>query len=125
VLYGGELATLAELCLLVYCLLDVLRTPTQHVRNLPKPVWFLLCFVPPIVGPICWLLFGRPVYARGDATPEVSTRDYDPPRPPRAATPDDDEAFLRGLRERAEGQRRRAAEQARRRGEQEDEAPPS
>ena len=98
-LYGDGLAALAELCLVVYCVLDVLRTPAPHVRNLPKPAWFLLCFVPPVIGPICWLLFGRPL---------AGGSQYAPPAP--AQHPDDDEAFLRGLRERAAEQRRKAAE---------------
>ena len=127
-LYGGELAALAELCLLVYCVLDVLRTPSHQVRNLPKPVWLLLCFVPPIIGPICWLLFGRPVYATGNLPYKGNTGrfpEYDRPGRATALNADDDEAFLRGLRERAEEQRKRAAEQARRLREQEDEAPPT
>ena len=127
-LYGDGLAALAELCLLVYCLLDVLRTPSQHVRNLPKPVWVLLCFVPPIIGPICWLLFGRPQYGASPLPYKGNTGrfpEYDRPGRSAAQNPDDDEAFLRGLRDRADEQRRRAAEQARRLREQEDEAPPS
>ena len=114
-LYADALAFVAELSLLVYCVLDVLRTPSQHVRNLPKPVWLFLCFLPPVIGPICWLVLGRPQqppnlpYKGNTGFPE-----YD--RPGRAVpqNPDDDEAFLRGLRERAEEQRKRAAEQARR-----------
>jgi hypothetical protein len=128
VLYSGGLAALAELCLIVYCLLDVLRTPSQHVRNLPKPVWLVLCFIPPIIGPICWLLFGRPAYPQGDLPYKGNTRrfpEYDRPGRAAAQNPEDDEAVLRGLRERAEDQRKRAAEQARRLREQEDEAPPS
>ena len=117
-LYGDGLAALAELCLLVYCVLDVLRTPGPHVRNLPKPVWFLLCFVPPIIGPICWLLFGRPQYAAGQYTAGQQSPaagpgrfpEYDRPGRAAAQNPDDDEAFLRGLRERAQEQRRKAAE---------------
>ncbi|MCW2726879.1 MAG: hypothetical protein JWN35_3800, partial [Frankiales bacterium] len=44
-----------------------------------------------------------------------------PPRPPRAVSPapDDDETFLRGLRDRAEEQRRRG-DQQRKTGEGED-----
>jgi hypothetical protein len=117
VLYGAGLAGLAELCLIAYCFLDVLRTPPQQVRNLPKPVWLILCFIPPILGPIAWLLLGRPQYAAGNLPYKGnagSFPEYD--RPGRAVpqNPDDDEAFLRALRERAEEQRRRASEQARR-----------
>jgi hypothetical protein len=114
VLYGGALAAVAELCLLVYCVLDVLRTPTARVRSLPKPAWLLLCFVPPVIGPVCWLLFGRPNYPAPSSLPYKGNSgfpEYDRPGRATAANPDDDEAFLRGLRERAEEQRRRAAEE--------------
>ena len=116
-LYGAGLAGVAELCLIVYCFLDVIRTPPQQVRNLPKPVWLILCFIPPILGPICWLLFGRPQYGAGALPYKGNTGrfpEYERPGRAVAQNPDDDEAFLRALRERAEEQRRRASEQARR-----------
>jgi hypothetical protein len=123
VLYGEGLAALAELCLVVYCVLDVLRTPGRQMRYLPKPVWLLLCFVPPIVGPLAWLLLGRPqgpqqnLPYKGNAG---RAPDSDQPGRPVAQNPDDDEAFMRGLRERAADQRRRAAEE---RGRAEDDQP--
>ena len=128
-LYGVGLAGLAELCLVVYCLLDVIRTPPTAVRNLPKPVWLILCFIPPILGPIAWLLFGRPQQGSERSVPYKGNRgrfpEYERPGRAVAQNPDDDEAFLRQLRERAEEQRKRAEEQARRLRQQEDEAPPS
>ena len=115
--YGTGLLGLADLCLLVYCFLDVIRTPSAHVRNLPKPVWLILCFIPPILGPIAWLLFGRPPESSTASMPYKGNRgippEYDRPGRAAAASPDDDAAFLRSLRERAE-QQRRAAEQQRR-----------
>ena len=119
--YGGGLLGLAELCLLVYCFLDVIRTPGTHVRNLPKPVWLILCFIPPILGPIAWLLFGRPAESSTGSMPYKGNRgippEYDRPGRATAYAADDDEAFLRSLRERAE-QQRRAAEQQRRQREE-------
>ena len=119
--YGGGLLGLAELCLLVYCFLDVIRTPGTHVRNLPKPVWLILCFIPPILGPIAWLLFGRPAESSTASMPYKGNRgippEYDRPGRATAYAADDDEAFLRSLRERAE-QQRRAAEQQRRQREE-------
>jgi hypothetical protein len=87
---------LVALVLLVYCVLDVLRTPAEAVRTLPKPVW-LLAVLPPFFGPAAWLLAGRP--KKGAAAP---------PRKVERGAPDDDEDFLRELRRRAEEQRRRA-----------------
>ena len=119
--YGGGLLGLAELLLVIYCFFDVIRTPGTHVRNLPKPVWLILCFIPPILGPIAWLLFGRPTASSAANLPYKGNRGVPPEyrRPGRAtaSSPDDDEAFLRSLRERAE-QQRRSAEQQRRSAEQ-------
>jgi hypothetical protein len=87
---------LVALVLLVYCVLDVLRTPAEAVRTLPKPLWLLLVLAP-FFGPAAWFLAGR---APKRAAPA--------PRPVERGAPDDDEDFLRELRRRAEEQRRRA-----------------
>ncbi len=74
----------------------------------------------PVVGSIAWLVAGRP---HGPATSLPYKGNHgippEPDRPHRAAAspPDDDEDFLRGLRERAEQQRRRAEAERRAREE--------
>lgn len=108
--YGGGLLGLVELCLVLYCVLNVITTPEADVRNLPKPLWLLLVVVVPIVGGIAWLVAGRP---QGPARSlphrgRVAPPEYDRPGPATAASPDDDAAFLRSLKERAEAQRRQA-----------------
>lgn len=121
-LYGGGALGLALLAVWVYSLIDVLTTDEALVRNLPKWGWFLvvLLFGEVGVGPLLWFVAGRPrpgtrraggLPYKGNTGPFP---EYD--RPGRAVpqNPDDDEAFLRNLRERAEEQRKRAAEQARR-----------
>lgn len=86
-----------SLVLLVYAALDVLRTPADAVRTLPKALW-LLVILPPLFGPVAWLLAGRPrVGDRSGARPVAEP-----------IAPDDDEDFLRELRRRADDQRRRA-----------------
>ena len=114
-LYG--VLSVATLCLLVYCALNVITTPDADVRHLPKLVWLLLVLFFPLVGGIAWLVAGRP-QAAGGSLPYKGNRGTAPrpDRPGRATArpPDDDEAFLRSLRERAE-QQRRAAEQERKR----------
>jgi hypothetical protein len=116
VLYGGGVLALVEIVLLVYCVLNIVTTPEGEVRNLPKLLWLLLVVVLPLVGGIAWLIAGRPQgparslpYKGNHGVPPEPDR----PRRPTAPRPEDDEAFLRGLRERAE-QQRRAAEQQRR-----------
>ena len=88
---------LISLVLLVYAALDVLRTPASAVRTLPKLLW-LLVILPPVFGPVAWLLAGRPRSADLSVARPVAE----------PVAPDDDEDFLRELRRRADDQRRRA-----------------
>ena len=84
--------------LLIYALIDCIQTDTILVRNLPKTFWILLIIVIPVIGPIVWLVAGRPQGGqRPRPVPWPSTAtagfpEYERPRPPRG--PDDDDAFL-------------------------------
>lgn len=105
ILFGGF--SLLLLALWIYCIFDVVTTDARDCRNLPKPLWLVIVLVLPDLGSIIWLVAGRPrVVAH---------------RSVRAAPvpPDDDDEFLRGLRERVEEQRRKAREQQDREDEQE------
>jgi hypothetical protein len=97
ILFGGF--SLILLALWIYCIFDVVTTDARDCRNLPKPLWFLTVLVLPDLGSIVWLILGRP---------RVVVRQ---PRTVPVVPPDDDEEFLRKLRERVEEQRRRAREQ--------------
>jgi hypothetical protein len=77
----------AVLAFTVYCVVDVVQTNDDRVRNLPKLVWLLLTLLFPVVGGISWLVAGRP---KG-----LLRRPSAPPRGPRG--PDDDPDFLRDL----------------------------
>jgi hypothetical protein len=102
------------LALDVFCVIDLIQTREDEVRNLPKIAWLLLILLFPPIGSIAWLAAGRPQHgprprsAHERAMPQYP--EYD--RPGRAAgpTPESDEEFLRRVRERAEEQRRKAAE---------------
>jgi hypothetical protein len=117
VVFGYGLVSLATLCLMVYCALNVITTPESEMRNLPKPVWLLLVLFFPLVGGIAWLVAGRPVASSTSLPYKGNTgrvpAEYDRPGRATAFSPDDDEAFLRQLRERAEAQRRAADEKRR------------
>ena len=117
-LYGGGALFVVELCLVVYCVLNIITTPEEQVRNLPKLLWLVLVLLFPIVGGIAWLVAGRP-QGPARSLPYKGNRgippEYDRPGRATAFSPDDDEAFLRSLRERAEQQRRAAEEQRRQR----------
>ncbi|MFL6101442.1 MAG: PLD nuclease N-terminal domain-containing protein [Actinomycetales bacterium] len=93
------LPALVEIGLLLYCLIDCIQAPDGTVRNLPKWGWIILIILVPWIGPIAYLIAGRP---RRDGTgagrPWATS-----PRPgqtgyrqaPRG--PDDDPDFLRDL----------------------------
>jgi hypothetical protein len=103
------------LALDIFCVIDLIQTREDEVRNLPKIAWLLLILLFPPIGAIAWLAAGRP--QRGGGPRSAYEREmphypeYD--RPGRAAglTPESDEEFLRRVRERAEEQRRKAAEE--------------
>lgn len=102
----------------VFCLVDVIGTPSDRVRNLPKVAWILFVLFFPLVGSIAWLVAGRPeASAARRSAYERSTPDfpeYDRPGRAAAVDPAKDEEFLRQVRERAEAQRRAYDEKRRR-----------
>jgi hypothetical protein len=74
--------------LLIYCLIEIAQSDPRQVRQLSRGVWALIVLVP-LVGPVTWLVYGRPNGT--DVTPVA-------PRPkPRVVAPDDDPDFLRSL----------------------------
>src|SRR5690242_3660392 len=97
------------LALWIFCIIDVITTPDP--RNLPKMAWLFIVIILPDIGSIAWLVAGRNWGPRtttyrsatvaGSAYPE-----YDRPGRAVPTNPDDDEAFLKQVRERAEAQRR-------------------
>ncbi|MGN6454439.1 MAG: PLDc N-terminal domain-containing protein [Steroidobacteraceae bacterium] len=104
----GTLA-LVMLGLWIFCIIDVITTPDP--RNLPKMAWLFIVIIIPDIGSIAWLVAGRnwgpnhvpyrSATVAGKAYPE-----YDRPGRAVPTNPDDDEAFLKQVRERAEAQRR-------------------
>ena len=96
-----NLAVVIELALLIYALIDCIQTDSVAVRNLPKTFWVVLILFVPIVGPIVWLIAGRPErHDPSRSVPWPSTKTAGFPefeRPPRG--PDDDPDFLAGLHE--------------------------
>lgn len=107
-LFDGGLALVA-IAFWLFCLIDVITTPEEQCRNLPKVAWILIVLFLAEIGSIVWLAAGRTWQAR---PPERGTAPGAGPRPrqSRPTNPDDDEEFLAGLRARAEEQRRRARE---------------
>ncbi|MFB7635482.1 PLD nuclease N-terminal domain-containing protein [Streptomyces sp. NPDC056149] len=91
---------LLVLALWIYAFIDCLNTPESQVRGLPKVAWvfIILLFGEVLIGPIAWLVAGRPrdrvPNGRG-GTPAERHRNSG------AAwvAPDDNPEFLRSLRE--------------------------
>lgn len=90
---------LLEMAMLVYCLIDCVQTDSASVRNLPKTVWVFLIIIVPIVGGIAWLVAGRPErQVRNVPWPSTATAGFPEYERPRRSNPDDDPAFLAGMR---------------------------
>jgi phospholipase D-like protein len=89
------------LALVVFCLIDCVQSDEHRVRNMPKWTWIVLIVLIPIVGPVVWLLAGRPQRGSAGGVPWPSGTagfpEYERPRP-RAKAPDDDPEFLRSLK---------------------------
>ena len=92
--------------LTLYTLLDTVRTPAHEARTLPKWLWVLVTLLFPVVGPLMWLILGRPKAqpAAGAPRPGFGQRRSTPA--PSVSSPDDDEEYLRWLKAKAERERR-------------------
>ncbi|MGW6378595.1 PLDc N-terminal domain-containing protein [Rhodococcus sp. NPDC055112] len=104
---------LVMMALWVFCIVDVLTCEDHEVRHLPRIGWILIVLLIPTVGSLLWLILGRPQGTRpqrGRPHPSAFS-EYDRPGRQLPQNPDDDEAFLRQCRERAEAQRRVAKQQ--------------
>ena len=109
---------LATLALWIFSLVGVIGSDDGRIWHLPKVWWLLIVLFFPLAGSIAWLVAGRPEDSGGPrssrherAVPEFP--EYDRPGRAAAVNPEDDEEFLRKVRERAEEQRRRYRESQR------------
>ena len=90
---------LLSFALTVYCVIDAFQTDEADMRNLPKVAWVLVVLLVPVVGPVCWLLFGRPTRSSVSSHSqqqrwEDHRRDQERRRP---RGPDDDPDFLKEI----------------------------
>ncbi len=89
----------------IYALLDVARTERSRIRALPKPAWFLIALLFPVIGPVLWLSLGT----RRDRPAGGEPRRRGPsagPAPQAGRAPDDDAAYLDFLAKQAERRRK-------------------
>jgi hypothetical protein len=100
----------------LFCIFDVITTDESSMRHLPKIVWLMIVLLIPDIGSVAWLVAGHSWDGRRTAPPTRLQREYpeyDRPGRHLPTNPDDDEAFLRRVRDRA-AEQRKAAEQQRR-----------
>jgi hypothetical protein len=77
-----------QLVLLVLGLISSLSA--DRVRNMPRFLWVLAILLVPLVGPVAYFLFGRPLQLPREGGPVHR-------RTPRPSSPDDDPDFLRSM----------------------------
>lgn len=80
------LLAVAILTVVVYGLVDVIRTDRRLTRGISKTAWIVVLVVLPVIGAALWFIFGRP---RGSRPPQQTFR--------HPTAPDDDPEFLRAL----------------------------
>lgn len=88
------LLALAILALTIFAFIDALSVEdSDEIRGMPRGLWVLVILLFPVVGPVGWLLAGRP---RRTVTPgrPGHPAGYARPRP---IAPDDDPDFLSNL----------------------------
>lgn len=95
------LPILILVALAIYCLVDVVQSPADRVRTMPRWAWALVIVAIPLIGPIGWLMAGRPRSRAPFAGPGPSPYGGDTPgtEPRRVVAPDDDPEFLNQLRQ--------------------------
>ncbi len=92
--------------LTLYTLLDAVRAPAHEARTLPKWLWVLVTLLFPVVGPLMWLILGRPKAQPAAGTPRPGFGQRRNTPAPSVSSPDDDEEYLRWLKAKAERERR-------------------
>jgi hypothetical protein len=81
---------LAAVQLVLFVLGLISALSADRVRNAPRALWVLLIILIPLLGPIAYFLWGRPVAAPREGTPIRRG-------PRRPSSPDDDPDFLRSV----------------------------
>ena len=73
---------------MIYCVVEVAQAPTYAVRRMPRWLWATVIICLPLVGAVCWLVFGRPNAESLGKKKKTQSKPL---------APDDDVDFLRGL----------------------------
>lgn len=66
------IGSFALAAIMIYAIVDVAITPKSRVRKIPKPVWFIVIVLFPLIGALLWFLTGK---TRRNATPPPPPED--------------------------------------------------
>jgi len=77
-----------QLVILVLALIGSLSA--DRVRNMPRTLWVIVILLVPLLGPLAYFIWGRPVAPPREGGPIRSNG-------PRPTSPDDDPEFLRSM----------------------------
>ncbi len=101
VLVGKFVLAVAILALYIYAMLDLVRAPSAEVRLLPKWLWAIVVLFIFLIGPVMWLVLGRPRadYPPGGGDGGGGGSGGRGPGPRGPVAPDDDPEFLRRIDE--------------------------
>jgi hypothetical protein len=61
--------------IMIYAIVDVAITPKNRVRKIPKPVWFVVIVLFPLVGAVLWFLTGKTRRNAGTPIPPADVVD--------------------------------------------------
>jgi hypothetical protein len=116
-LYLDGFVGLVLLALWLFCIIDVVLTREDRMRNLPKVAWVLIVIFLPTLGSLLWLVLGRP-WEPGrpnrNIPPTNGFPEYERLGRATGTSSASDAEFLRQCRERAEAQRIRYQQQRQR-----------
>ena len=73
----------------IFCIIDVITTPEDQCRNLPKIAWLFIVILLIDIGSVAWLVAGRAW--NGEARRPLAGTPARPGQRPKATNPDDDE----------------------------------
>jgi len=89
---GKAVLLVLGIVLFVYAVFDLIATPKDQVKLLPKIVWFVALLIP-FVGALLWIFLGH--VKQAPPPKPRPTGGWTPPRGPKG--PDDDPDYLRNL----------------------------
>jgi hypothetical protein len=93
------LLAVAVVALYIYSMLDLVRAPSAEVRLLPKWLWAVVVLLIFLLGPLMWLVLGRPRAEYPPSGGDGGGSGGRGPGPRGPVAPDDDPEFLRRIDE--------------------------